>query len=402
MKSSPTTALAFLALLSATLWVLWTPAGAPETSPDLLEARSQTAKAPQPDLPTGLLPLPEGSRAVVVPPQRAAPHATSTGPSDLDWVPEEIEESPEDPVQLGDCGLFLTIVREQTLEPVASHAWLVRLDAPANETWSRGDQVQAKLEVPRAGVWIPNLPSGLYRVACWEQPDGQPDPAPFLVTGARTAFQVVLPTPAPRPVRLRVFDELGSSVETVFLVSAEPPASAPKFPEVNWLQQRTPLEDGVYFESFSGEPSFSSDDHGQPIQAVAGVFELGRVSAPTRGQDDALVYSLKKPGHSRIVVSADWKQANGCTWGAVQVPLATIEAALWLASGERPNPANLTIDATCFAEPIADEVTLEPGRHASLDVKVRYHGFEALEFHWTPADGILADQVLRPVSVSSD
>jgi len=35
-------------------------------------------------------------------------------------------------------------------------------------------------------------------------------------------------------------------------------------------------------------------------------------------------------------------------------------------------------------------------------VQVTYPGFEPLESHWIPADGTLADQVLRAVSVSSD
>ena len=343
------------------------------------------------------LALSDDHRVAVAPP--ATPETDSAvdaepavdEPSEVPLLEEE-GDFHEDPLERGSSELWLSVVDAETHEPVAASAWLVRLDAPGNEFWEHGDQVQARVHVPEGGVLIPRLPEGAYRVALMEQPAEVPDPAPFWVEGQSTEVELELVVHPPRPVRLLVRDAFGPSEATLYLVSADYVGERALPVNVDWITPREPKFEGMFFDSFVGDPDFGRAGRGQPIEANAGVFELGEVRAPTRAEARARLFVLDDPGVSRIEVLADWARAEGTRWAAVQVPLAMLAEAIRLEDGARPDPEKLAIEATCTALPTPERSRVDPCLDAELDITATYPGHEPLHFRWKPASGSLADQ----------
>jgi hypothetical protein len=314
---------------------------------------------------------------------------------DIGDPPEEEGEGHDDPLEHGSSALRITLVEKADHEPLASFIWLVRLDAPGNEFWEHGDHVQARLDIPKEGLWIPGLPEGMYRVACWQRLEGEPDSEPFLVAGPRTEVEIELVVRGPRPVRLLVNDAFGPSAATLYLVSADELGGA-SLARVDWIMPRLPKGDELWFESFVGEPDFGPPPRGLPIEAQTGVFVLGEVPAPTRGHPDPTLFVLDDPGVSRITVLADWDHADGKRWAAVRVPTSTIAAAIRLEDGAPPDPALLEIEATCEALPAEEETNTDPCLDTELAITATYPAREPLHFRWKPATGQLALQYFAP------
>ncbi|MEM7167016.1 MAG: hypothetical protein AAF581_16250 [Planctomycetota bacterium] len=133
---------------------------------------------------------------------------------DLDALVEiEFTGPPSDVLETGACALELHVLDRLTQQPVATKLELWRLDAPASEHWSRGDQRQARAEVDASGVVeIQDLPPWTYRVRCEAARVGSEDPAPFLVRGSLSQVTVEIDLPRTLPVTVHVFDENGQRV----------------------------------------------------------------------------------------------------------------------------------------------------------------------------------------------
>jgi hypothetical protein len=98
-------------------------------------------------------------------------------------------------VERGDCAISLRVLDAETEQPVASTVDLWRLDAPGNEHWTAGDQLQATADVPVEGARIEALPAGVYRPVCLAARYSAEDPPPVRVEGALTevTFRILVP-----------------------------------------------------------------------------------------------------------------------------------------------------------------------------------------------------------------
>ncbi|MFQ5844362.1 MAG: hypothetical protein ACE5JG_05160, partial [Planctomycetota bacterium] len=187
--------------------------------------------------------------------------------------PEEWDEPPEDAVERGPCSLVLQAVDLDTGTPIELYGDLWRLDAPGNELWTRGDQLQAHVTVKPGGTQVDNLPAGDYRVHATSQRRDTDDPPTFGVEGALTHRTLRIPLPREHRVFLKVFDENGrlvrQGVRTDGLFSSSSSGAREKPP---WLEERR-LRRGEYYGGMGivtscgglhpSEPQFvEADDRG--------------------------------------------------------------------------------------------------------------------------------------------
>jgi len=324
------------------------------------------------------------------------PSAETPPDPEPDPPEEEVEELPEDPIELGDCGLYLRAVAAETHEPLRTHVWLYRLDAPANELYGRGDQLQTSFDLPEGGRWIERLPAGSYRAICGDQVQGASDPPAFGVAGPHTEVELRLRVPPVGRARLLLFDLHGAPVEVVEWYGCISTSWGSDVPHAGWVQARPFIVEGdLFYEETSC--SGMADEIEQPtrrLEADPSGFDFGSVRAATRGGGGETRHELGWPAHNRVEVPVSWEGRGEPTRVAVLVPLGEIAGALWLDDGGRPDPSLLEIQATCLARRIDDLPQEAPWRAVSIGVSVSYPGHSSLSFEWTPGEGALADQFL--------
>ena len=132
---------------------------------------------------------------------------------------EVVGSPPPDPVQLGSAALDLELVDAATEQPVASYVELWRIDAPENEHWTAGDQLQAQAQVPVEGWLFTKLPEGRYRLVCHAQAWGEA-PAEVEVRAPLTRFSLAIALPREFRVRLDVRNRFGVQVPSLSLATA--------------------------------------------------------------------------------------------------------------------------------------------------------------------------------------
>lgn len=314
-------------------------------------------------------------------------------------APEELptweEEATPDPIQLGDCALFVSLIREGLGEPVSSHVWLFRLDAPSNEDWSRGDQLQASRRVPEAGLWFRDLPPGRYRAVCQDQPARAADPPEFWVEGARTRVELVLAERERRTARVVVFDEHGRRVRELERYASVSLESWQSSPRPSWLNERTPRT-GVMDVETASAFAFDGVQDPEPLSDLGPGFVLGELLEPDRGGGADVRHDLGMEDTSRIEVPVRWRADGDATWCALLVSLAPIAETLWLEDGSRPDAGELELDVLSVARPFSELTASRPWSDLELEISARYPERRPLEFTWTPAGGPLVDRFFEP------
>ncbi len=111
-------------------------------------------------------------------------------------IEEEYEwEMPEDPPQQGDCDLQIDFVDSITGVAVAGQAKLYRLNAPGNEHWTDGDQLQLSAWASDGHFIAAQIPPGKFRAYPLFARIDAPTPEAFKVEGflTRVTQQVEMP-----------------------------------------------------------------------------------------------------------------------------------------------------------------------------------------------------------------
>ena len=91
--------------------------------------------------------------------------AAALGDEEIEKEPEQpqeleelVEDPPEDPIGRGECSLILQAFDADCGEPIDARADLWRLNAPGNEHWRAGDQLQASVKIDaNAGILLPRI-----------------------------------------------------------------------------------------------------------------------------------------------------------------------------------------------------------------------------------------------------
>lgn len=286
--------------------------------------------------------------------------------------------TPSDPVERGPCTLEFHLQDAETGEPVAGVVALYRLDAPGNEHWTRGDRLQASVEVPVGGTNVEDLPAGFYRPHCLSQRFPPIDHESFEVTGARTTWVVRVPMPRSFRAFLVVRDENGRGIERgdlsgISLSSSMRPA------EPHWLRPRAPRDSGIL--GLGGGAGGSRVRSGS--RRFGAVGPRGRYQLATYAEDDCrlhrrVLWFWRSAGRSEVRALLDLEGWRETTFVGVSVPLAPIHAAVLLPSGQRAVDAGAEFSAWCYAR--AEEAP------ARIEVQVRLAEFQDLRFAFAPGD----------------
>lgn len=152
---------------------------------------------------------------------------------------------PPDPVEKGSCRLFLSLVCTDSGAPASGEVELWRLDAPGNEHWSKGDQLQVRVDVPKEGKRIDDLPKGRYRVYLKSERVGATDPPAFRVAGPRTEKILSFAERRKFRVRLLVRDASGTLLRRASLTSSSYSSSNEDPPD--WVKGRKLRQQGRWF-----------------------------------------------------------------------------------------------------------------------------------------------------------
>ena len=243
MRSRPLLFTAAALLLAATVWLALRFGGAwrsADLAPPTVEESSapsgpgqlRASAPPEPDAGPA-----EEERVVVPEDELAFAAANADEASDLEQ-PDPEAPLPPDPVELGDCALFLQVFERTTREPVATTIHLWRLDAPGNEHWTAGDQRQTILDIAEGGTWIRRLPEGRYRARCVAERRRNDDPEDFTVRCPTSTQHLDVDLPREREVLLRLYDAEGAPLRRAEVCLAQMGGSSHSVGSPSWVTSR--------------------------------------------------------------------------------------------------------------------------------------------------------------------
>ena len=376
--------LALVSLLSAPVWLGWlgrSPEIAAEARPDPQGAAGGAAN----EAIDRRRPVPATERA-----PRAEENVVDAGAAFDDEPPIEEWEDLDlpDDVQLGPAALDLRLVDARTGAGVASHVELWRIDAPGNDHWSAGDQLQQQAHVPAEGLLFTRLPEGRYRLVCsaqvWDE-----EPPEVEVDAPRT--QIDLALALPRSFRVRVvvrdrFEHLVPSVELGRTGSESLDAGSP------WRWDRMPLNGDAILEDFEMSSVEFAPWLSLGPQTEDG-FDLGSYHEAERGSHQRITLELRTPQGGRVSVRVPGRAGEDVHLVAVAVPEPEFAARVRMPGG---GPAHAEVEAIC--EATARSAYERGGGWASAPVKIRARlvGYRPTERIWCAAQGELPWIELEP------
>jgi len=281
--------------LALVLWVALRP-------PVGLEALSRTPPTSRAQAVQAKVELAEVDQRESVPVEEPAPpQGPEVAPTPASPEPEIVsyEESgpiPPDPIQQGSAILDLQLLDAATEQPFASYVELWRIDAPENEGWTSGDQLQDQAQVPSEGWAFMRLPEGRYRVVCnaqaWNEAAPEVD-----VRAPRTQFSPAIALPREFHVRLDVRDRYGVQVPSLSLGKRDYEVLDAQDP---WRGERTLKSQANTAVGFSASRMGSKRWSGG-VQPADG-FDLGVFREADRGghRRELREYVTPGGGHVRV------------------------------------------------------------------------------------------------------
>ncbi len=312
----------------------------------------------------------------------------------------EVEEAPlptvlppPDPIEQGTCALSVRLRgsptgnSEKPHDSVAGRVDLWRIDAPPNDGWARGDQLQGHVNVGMAkGVaQFDKLPSGFYRIHAYGQRRGSEDPEPFEVHGAETVVEFEVATPRSYPVHVRVFDEYGSEIRIATAKKGSAGGSIRHVGRPGWVRERKVTDPNVNATIGLGGGGWGeySRRGPYPLGWSEQGFPLGRFLEETRSRTRRDTRQLQWQDRTSVSVHVTGKIRKATTYVCVSVPLESIRACIFLPDGRRADDAGAAISARCDAQPMGDD--FGPRDYAELEIRVSVSlaGFKDLKFTYT-------------------
>ncbi len=388
--------------LAALAFVLLRGADAPSgvDTPGPRNAAPEDARAPDLRAPREAPP----ARQEVEPAEEPPPSELS---ADFELPEEEFEEEFEelpDPVETGDCTLFLSLVEAATFHPVESGVYLWRLDAPENDNWARGDQLQTSLHVPKSGAFVYELPAGRYRARCGREVHGRDDPPAFLVEGSRTNVTLEIVLPIAHPVYLRIFDETGLEIREAHggMRAHSLRTRSPGDPA--WRTPRRPRVAGFMDIEWEEEIGFAFTTHPWPPQR-AGLhgFHLGDIHGGDRESVTTRHVQLRVDGKSEVCFYRIDEAHGPVHLVSVVVDRERLLEGVLLPDGT--SAAELGEALRIEAEYVngGDDAEPEPWRDVPIHIRLRGHATLAdFSFTYCLADGPPPVQYLQERTATDD
>lgn len=310
--------------------------------------------------------------------ERSEPEAEPVAQEELDEPPEE--EADSDPVQLGPALLDLRLIDARTDEPVASQVELWRIDAPGNDAWTDGDQLQQSAHVPVDGWVFTHLPEGRYRLVC-DAAVWNAQPPEITVSAPRTQLDVPIEVPVSFRVRVVVRDRYGRLVPGVLVQREQPRLLQLSEP---WRFDRAPREG--FADYVSEEVSVDLPPRASVGPQSEDGFDLGGFRGAQRGSHQVQGFVLETPDGARVHVAIPTQAEGNVDLVAVAVPPGDVLPGVRVPAGADGEPMVEVVGEAVAAE---RGLPLDGWDHAPVRILVGLAGCESKVVSWTVADGDL-------------
>jgi hypothetical protein len=301
---------------------------------------------------------------------------------------EVVGEAHPDPVEHGNALLDLRLIDKATGAAVASHVELWRLDAPENEHWTSGDQLQDQADVPLEGWIFTRLPEGRYRVVCHREAWGE-EPPEIEVTAPRTRLDVALVLPREFRIRLDVRDRFGNQVAGLALEERSFEYLDERQPWRGERTQKSGFGTAIGYGASRGRGKPWSLPGPQPPEG----FDLGLRWEADRGghRTEVLVMRTESGGRVRLFVPP--RCAGDLRLVAVVLTAEEVEPLVRF-----PSAISAPLELDVFGKAVERDSGLPDGGWQQAPVKIRIQAAGVGRFSdtWKPADGDLPSIVLRP------
>jgi hypothetical protein len=250
---------------------------------------------------------------------------TAPEPAPAEAAPApEAPPPPPDPVERGECAILVRVLDAETERPVASTVDLWRLDAPANEHWTAGDQLQVTVEVPAEGARIEALPAGVYRPVCLAARFSAEDPPSVRVEGPCTEVALRILVPRTFEARVRVIDAHGEP-HRVGSVGRASRTWRDRERAPAWRKPRAPRDGERGADMWiggggGGTAGWRSRGVPQPAEG----FRLGPFSEDSKLSQVRYHVTVAIEGCNHVRVAVPGTATDGLTFLGLAVPFATI------------------------------------------------------------------------------
>jgi len=377
-------------LVFAVLLALWVAV----RQPAAVEALSNQPTHPVTPAPTSDLELAQvDQRETVAVEEPVAPEQPETAPTPAPYEPEIVDfvesgPTPPDPVQQGSALLDLQLLDTATKQPVASFVELWRLDAPENEDWTSGDQLQDQAQVPVEGWTFPNLPEGGYRIVCHAQAwDEEVAAVDVRAPRTRTTLSIVIPREF--RILLDVRDRFGVQVANLHLVGRNEELLDP---HDDWRTGRSLKASAGGVSIGIGRGWWGSNQWSSQGPQPADGFDLGTHAEANRGGHRREVLDFATADGRRVRVLVPPRMNGEQDLVAVAIEPGEIEPLVRV-----PPNSSAQVEVEVLGEAIQRDASLPGGgwERAPVSISVRGEGLRAFQHTWRPADGDLPGIVLE-------
>ncbi len=298
---------------------------------------------------------------------------------------------PSDPVQTGNSTLELTFLDSVTGHPVSGFVDLWRLGVAGNESWTDGDQKQARLEAKEGKVTVNDLAEGRYRTFVYRARKGSDSAPEFSVEGDLTSVQVQVEMPRPVRVRLHLVDMHGfpfqSPLDPKFEVKkSQSPEYRPDELRPKWLSRRALRDPSVTLPGRTGGASMGSGAKSwTEVEHASGGIDLGEVLGDPRHYFTRHRWKVRIANGKPVSV---WMVAFGVgNYVAVLPNPDDILDSIDLPDGVTAADLREEISISIFAVPVdfnKGESIAARWPQIKLRVRIRLTGFERVSVEWKP------------------
>lgn len=306
-----------------------------------------------------------------------------------------------DPIELGNCAVHISLVDAATGDPVASTVQLWRLDAPENVNYERGDQMQQRVNVGKAGYLFQRLAPGTYRVHAEHQADRPEDPPAFEVAGVAGRREIAVPMPRKRPAILEVYDQhgrqLGRGRTTGGDIRTSNTSTSPRW-KVHRARKGNDESIGL-----GGGAGGALGGRRRPhvVHATHNGFYLGVVTEGSRVGSRWRSHRFHFDHRSSVTVDARFHATRFQSsdrdhiYRAVSLPMLWFHDAVRLPDGTRAVDHHAYFWTTCQAK-LAKPYEVFDARNHVVKVEVSLKGYEKLSIEHVPGRGV-PDFTMTPV-----
>ncbi len=319
--------------------------------------------------------------------------ATLSEASDPNWT--SIAEREKDPIERGNCSLFLRLADAETGEPLAGRIELWRIAAPANENWSAGDQLQATAVVKTEGTEFARLPAGAYRAICLGAAEGAEYADEFSVGGSLTKHTLLVHAVREIALHLELFDIHGYRIEEATIKRRGYSRRNRDLPRPEWRVERESLR-GLEITVRGGGGGFGgrSSQTWNRAQAEEHGFALGAFLQSSRSKTRSYRFGVRIAGRGEIEFEIELHPQDGGHFVGVFVSEADALAQLVLPDGRTADDPDVDTLVKSVPVPRKGRPALQAWQESSIEMVVLREKFASWTRSWRPSEGTLVDRYL--------